>query len=92
MAPHGTTSYIDGHGRLHREDGPAYVMDGFAHWYLNGLLHCTQGPAVYHGEGRNYRRWYVHGRQLTEREFDLYVDRLTGDVLIPPGKKLHYDP
>lgn len=34
--------------------------------------------------------WFVNGQQFSESEFYRYVDTLSGEVLVPPGKKLHF--
>lgn len=76
-------------GCLHREDGPAVDSHTMQSWYIKHKLHRIDGPAlIRHGL---YNDWWVHGRQLTEEEFYLYVDTLSGEVLIPPGKKLKYE-
>lgn len=80
------------HGKLHREGGPAVSitrMGGFHGWYKHGNHHRTDGPAVVGSNG--LAEWWVDGRQFTEEEFDLYVDQSTGEVLVPPGKKLTHD-
>lgn len=76
------------HGRIHCLSGPAIVhecgcwhssgkcMKGF---YLYDHLHMKQG-------------YYVNDRRLTEEEFNLYVDQLNSEVLIPPGKFLKFAP
>jgi hypothetical protein len=77
------------HGVLHREGGPSYISaDGQKVWYSNGKCHRLDGPAVEQGDKRYY---FVDDRQFTEDEFYRYVDQETGEVLLPPGKKLHYD-
>lgn len=77
-------------GKLHREDGPAVtsVYSGLE-WHLHGECHRTDGPAIEHILGG--KEWWVGGREFTEDEFNLYVDQLTGEVLVPPGKTLRND-
>lgn len=77
------------HGKLHREDGPAEIVGCSFRWYKEGKLHRTTGPAVRLLNG--HRLWYVDGRQLIEDEFVRFVDNLTGEILLPPGRKLTYD-
>lgn len=85
---HGTQLWTK-NGGYHRLDGPAVVTNfGTAEWWVNGLPHRIDGPAVYHLHGPC--KWYVNGRQFTEDEFNLYVDQTTGEVFVPPGKKLKY--
>lgn len=77
--------------QLHRENGPAIEFsDGSYSWYLRGKRHRVDGPATKLRSGA--QEWWVNDRQFTEDEFNLYVDQLTGEVLIPPGKKLTHDP
>lgn len=94
-------------GVLHRDGGPATSYKcGFRRWYHHGKLHRTDGPAFLRTCGGYHERgqcltvgqlaidrvcWYIHGRQLTEEEFNLYVDQENGEVLIPAGKRLYYD-
>jgi hypothetical protein len=95
------------HGVLHRNDGPAVVSvlsDGYTNndsiersrnvcytreWFVDGKRHRTDGPAIERDGWTN--DYYVLGRPLTESEFYQYVDTLTGDVLIPPGKMLRHE-
>jgi hypothetical protein len=75
------------HGKLHRDDGPAFEFhDGLKMWYQRGVLHRLAGPAVEYASG--HKEYRVHGRKLTEDEFYRYVDHLTGEVFVPPGRKL----
>lgn len=49
---HGTRSYYNAAGLLHREDGPAIVrVDGTVEWWFNGELHRDVGPAVERSDG-----------------------------------------
>jgi hypothetical protein len=81
------------HGKLHREDGPAASSTkGIKEWWYMGLRHRIDGPAIEPQPGEKaWSAWYVRGRQFTEEEFNLYVDQLTGDVLVPPGKRLDFE-
>jgi hypothetical protein len=77
-------------GQLHRLDGPAEITGlGSFRWHRKGKLHRIDGPAVQLTNGDQL--WYVNDRQLTAEEFYRYVDQLTGEVFVPPGKKLQYD-
>ena len=43
-------------GHFHREDGPAFEgADGSTRWYLNGVVHRKDGPAVTWVERSEYR-------------------------------------
>jgi hypothetical protein len=74
----------------HRTDGPAVVWSGGAdEWWVNGRLHRVGGPARRWRSGSP--EWWADGRQFTEDEYYRFVDQITGEVLIPPGKKLTHD-
>lgn len=78
------------HGKYHRDGGPAITwVTGTQEWYQNDKLHRVDGPAVTRPDGDD--EYYVDGQPLTEEEFYRYVDQITGEVLIPPGKKLTHD-
>lgn len=86
--PHGDKKWFR-HGVIHRDGGPAYISaEGREIWYKDGKCHRIDGPAVEHGK---YRWYFVNGRQFTEEEFYRYVDQDTGEVLVPPGRKLYHD-
>ena len=58
--------YIKGTKCLHREDGPALILeDGSNEWYINGQLHRVDGPAVVDKEV-DYEAWYIHGKRHRE--------------------------
>ena len=64
------------HGKLHREDGPAYEgANGNKSWYLNGKLHREDGPAMEFASGFKY--WFLNGERVTEEEHK----RLTSKVV-----------
>lgn len=73
--------------KLHCTCGPAVI-------HTCGSLHvdgaCIGNP-LSHPLGPRII-WYANGRRFTEREFNLYVDQITGEVLVPPGKRLQNDP
>lgn len=78
------------HGKMHRDDGPAVEFaNGTTCWYKHDKRHRLNGPAIYSSRG-DYE-WWANNRQFTEDEFYMYVDQETGEVLVPPGKKLTYD-
>lgn len=52
--------YWEVKGKLHREDGPAYIgTDGYTEWYQNGKLHREGGPVICRLNGRE--EWYING-------------------------------
>ena len=52
-------------GKMHREDGPAYLShDGWKAWYLNGKLHREGGPAVIGSDG--YNAWWLKDERHRE--------------------------
>lgn len=82
------------HGRSHRVGGPATTYsDGLCVWCERGENHRIDGPAVCAKSGLElFNEWYVRGLRFTETEFNLYVDQVHGDILLPPGKMLYYGP
>ena len=57
---HGTVSFFNNAGAVHRTDGPAVIYsDGNALWYQYGKLHRTDGPAIVYPDGTE--SWYQHG-------------------------------
>ena len=49
------------HGKLHREDGPAYEwVSGAKEWWLHGKRHREDGPAYEYLNGQ--KGWYLHGK------------------------------
>lgn len=77
------------HGKLHRVGGPAILYARGKSWCLNGFRHRIDGPAV-EQDGQAIS-WFVHDRQFTEDEFTRFVDPVTGEVFLPPGRSLHND-
>lgn len=85
----------------HRDDGPAIIgSDGSKAWLVNGEYHRVDGPAIEKSRVVNKKNpgsrtyddeYYIHGRRFTEEEFYRYVDQDTGEVLVPPGRKLTHD-
>lgn len=54
-------------GLLHREDGPALIMnDGTKFWYRNGLWHRENGPAVEWANG--HKEWWIEGKRCENPE------------------------
>lgn len=90
IGPHGHSEVWYHHGQRHRVGGPAVeYKNGNRIWYQFDKLHNIDGPAVI--TDYSHKEWWVNGRRFTEEEFNLYVDQLSGEVLIPPGKKLRHD-
>jgi hypothetical protein len=61
-------------GRLHREDGPAYISDAGQSWWKNGKLHREDGPAVEYSDG--VKRWYLNSQQIlvnSQKEFLQFI-------------------
>ena len=49
------------HGKLHREDGPAYEgANGNKSWYLNGKRHREDGPAIEYASGT--KAWHLNDK------------------------------
>jgi hypothetical protein len=59
------TEYWYKDGKIHREDGPAYISkNGTKAWYKDGDLHREDGPAVIHPNGTQY--WYLNDKHITD--------------------------
>ena len=67
--PHsGARKYYNALGRLHCEEGPAFVRaDGTEEWWQNGLRHRINGPAVEHADGG--KEWWINGKSYTKQEY-----------------------
>ncbi len=49
------------HGKLHRDDGPAFIWaDGTQEWYQHGKLHRDEAAAWIGADGT--QGWYQHGK------------------------------
>jgi hypothetical protein len=71
-------------GLLHRLDGPAV---------LRPCLECHLGSKCMHvcwSRKVPKEEWWVKGQELTEDEFYRFVDHLTGEILMPVGRKFTY--
>jgi hypothetical protein len=75
--PNGSIEYSK-NGFLHREDGPAYIMEGeYAAWFIDGLRHREDGPAIeYYDKGELWMwAYYYNGERInisTAKEFEQY--------------------
>lgn len=58
------------------------------HFYHNSV-HRLGGPAVNNPDGT--QEWRVHGRKFTEDEYYLFVDQITGETFVPPGRQLYHE-
>ena len=55
----GTQEWRSANGNPHRLDGPAIIhIDGYQAWFINGLRHRTDGPAI---QADSYQEWYLNG-------------------------------
>lgn len=65
---HGTVSFFNNAGAVHRTDGPAVIYsDGTETWCQHGKLHRLDGPAVIRPNGVCH--WFLFGSQVSEEEF-----------------------
>ena len=65
----GTKIWLDSHGYMHRDNGPAYVRpDGYKSWYQHGNRHRKDGPAVEWPSGRC--EWYLNGSFIRQEDPD----------------------
>ena len=84
-------------GKLHREDGPAYIdKDGSTKWFKNGIAHRVGGPAVEASDG--YKAWCQDGKYHNQYgPAIIYGDGdvtwcLDGNEIKPPVKFNEKDP
>lgn len=64
-----------------------YILQGYeivvdekwVEWYLNSLLHKTDGPAVIRGDGTQY--WFLNGTRLTEEEWERKILTIFANML-----------
>lgn len=64
-----------------------YILQGYeivvdekwVEWYLNGLLHKTDGPASIHADGSQF--WYLNGKSLTEDERERKILTISANML-----------
>ena len=64
----GQTEWLNSHGQPHRLGAPAIITDGGTKfWFVNGLLHREDGPAVEYANGRT--EFWLNGlpRKVLER-------------------------
>ena len=47
-------------------------IDGMKQWWLNGLLHRLNGPAIEYTDGTKY--WYINGLEYSEEQHDLLTN------------------
>lgn len=47
-------------GKLHRLDGPAYECNEYKKWYVNGVAHRDNGPAIEYANGKQV--WMQNGQ------------------------------
>ena len=83
---HGTVSFFNNAGAVHRTDGPAVIYsDGTETWYQHGKLHRLDGPAVIHANGS--RSWFQDG--LRHRTDGPAIVRADGSKVWYQNGKLH---
>ena len=64
--------------------------DGSKCWYLNGELHCEDGPAIEWPDGVKY--WYLNGKEAhPETLVDLHLSRGTFCYYNEETETLHFD-
>lgn len=81
-------------GKLHREDGPAFISFCMTGYYINGNLHREDGPAkIYTGPHSKLKKmeWYINGEP--HREYGpALIDELSGfEVWMQYGKAHRID-
>ena len=85
LFPNGSKAYINFDGFLHRINGPANIYysnneeEKFWHisWYVNGILHREDGPAIENSRGHK-EYWYYGNRIDVEstEDFIRYIKLL----------------
>ena len=61
------------------------ASNGDKHWYLNGVRHREDGPAIEYANGTKY--WYFNGKLLTEGEFAARKQTCAGKIVEIDGKR-----
>jgi len=54
-------------GKLHREDGPAYITEDLELWAINNMLHRIGGPAFITDVGADW--YFIENKWLHETEY-----------------------
>ena len=63
--------YVDENDYVHNEEGPAYESFYVKFWFIHGILHREDGPAVVNKA--NKYEWRIDGEHLTERQFKNFI-------------------
>lgn len=63
----GTKQYFNKYGKLHRENGPAFIFLNGKQWWYNGKLHREDGPACEYITGFNV--YYIYGKSYSEESY-----------------------
>ena len=63
----GTRRYYNRAGQRHREEGPAVEWAAGSEWYINGVLHRVDGPAVIRCSGT--REWWINGTKYNKHDY-----------------------
>lgn len=72
---HGTITYLNKSGELHRILGPAVTYEhGATFWLQNHYYHRISGPAIERADG-SYA-WYINDREYTEESYWKELERI----------------
>jgi hypothetical protein len=82
--------YKDENGEFHRLDGPAIISKNGQSWFKHGKRHRLDGPAIKTNDG--FVAYFVNGQQLSREEFLMFVDPITGNLVVPLDHKFKHDP
>jgi hypothetical protein len=59
--------------------------NGTKKWFLNGIHHREDGPAIERADG--HKEWWLNGKSLTEEQHRQQTQSCTGKVVEIDGKK-----
>jgi hypothetical protein len=76
------------HGKLHRDNNkPAIVWDYGCEWWVNGVRHREDGPAVHESPGTLTKKWFLNGVEYTEDAFNALKEKEQLDQTINEKQK-----
>jgi hypothetical protein len=90
----GTQIWRNDNGKLHRENGPAYIsLSGYKAWYKNGLRHREDGPAIILTD--DSMAWYINGKRKLKNSSFQKAAKLSDEdmiaIVLKYGNITYYD-